>query len=263
MRVLLAGASGQVGRRVLALLREAGHDVRAISGLDLTRPGAAHGLAEGCEVVMSCAGASVSLAAKERRSYLQVDPVLHRHLINEALRAGAYRFVYLGVHVEEAYLQTAYVRAHEQVVVMLRETSLESTVLRPTGIFSAFEDLLPLARKGVLPRIGNGLARTNPIDPQDVAELMVAHLSAGPADLPCGGPHILTRTAINQIIGGTTPWMPKIPAALLRAEARALGLFHRRMADLIDFFSLVATVDAIAPARGHRTLQDYFHKASC
>lgn len=264
MTVLLTGAGGQVGRRVLALMREAGYQVRAVSGrdFDLTKAGAAQGLAEGCEAVVSCAGASVSMRAPDKRRYAQVDPVIHEALLREALRAKAYRFVYLGVHVEESYAHTAYVRAHESFVAALRQAPISSTVIRPTGIFSAFEDLLPMARKGFLPLIGTGLARTNPIDPQDVAELIVKYVSSGPVDLACGGPEILTRAQINQsvaeAVGRKKVWMPKAPDWLVRAEAKLVSPFHPRLADLMEFFSIVGSNDCIAPALGHRRLADYW-----
>lgn len=262
MRILLAGAGGQVGRRVHQLLRQSNHDVRAISGKDLTGPGAAQGLADGCEIVISCAGASVSMGAPDKRGYMKVDPVIHKALLEETLRAGAYRFVYLSVHLLDSYANTAYVKAHENFVEALRKAPVTSTVIRPTGIFSAFEDLLPMARRGFLPLIGDGLARTNPIDPQDVAELIVKYLQAGPADVPCGGPEVLTRAEINRIVGQAAgkakPWMPKMPAGLVRAEAKLVRLFHPRVADLMEFFSAVATTDCIAPRVGQRSLSDYF-----
>ncbi len=248
-----------------ALLCADGHVVNAVTGRDLTKTDQVIGLAEGCEVVISCAGASVSIRAKDKRSYGEVDPVLNRLLLEECLRAGAKRFVYLGVHIQGGYAHTAYVRAHECFVEALRRTPIASTVIRPTGIFSAFEDLLPMARKGILPLIGNGLARTNPIDPQDVAELVAKCISAGPPDLPCGGPEVLTRAQINEIVGSSVGrpkvWMPKAPAGLVRMEAKLVRLFHPRMADLMEFFSAVATQDCIAPVEGQRRMADYF--ASC
>lgn len=260
--MLLAGAGGQVGRRVLKLLREAEYEVEAVSGCDLTRPDAAKGLAEGCDVVMSCAGASVSMNARDKRGFAQVDPVIHEAILREARRAKAYRFVYLSVHVEASYAHTAYVKAHESFVALLRQAPISSTVIRPTGIFSAFEDLLPMARRGFLPLIGTGLARTNPIDPQDVAELMVKYVPAGPVDLPCGGPEIMTRAEINQCIaeavGKKKVWMPKAPGWLVRTEAKLVSPFHPRLADLMEFFSAVGVNDCIAPALGHRRLADYW-----
>jgi uncharacterized protein YbjT (DUF2867 family) len=110
--------------------------------------------------------------------------------------------------------------------------------------------------------IGSGLSRTNPIDPQDVAELMVNHLETGPAELPCGGPEVLTRGQINEIVaraaGRPGAWMPKAPAGLIRMEAKAVGLFHPRLAELMEFFSYVATQDCIAPRLGKRRMAAYF-----
>lgn len=251
-----------MGRRVVPLLNLAGFEVRPITGVDLTHPDAARGLAEGCDIVASCAGASVSMRKGDSRPFGAIDPVIHNHLLEETLRAGAYRFVYLGVHTEKSYAHTAYVRAHESFIELLRGTQVSSTVIRPTGIFSAFEDLLPMARKGIVPLIGNGLARTNPIDPQDVAELIVKYITAGPADLPCGGPEILTRREINQVLaracGKPSAWMPKAPAGLVRFEARLVRPFHPRLAELMEFFAAVATSDSIAPALGKRRLDAYF-----
>lgn len=258
MKVLLAGAGGQVGRRVHQLLLAKGHEVNALTGLDLTRPHSAAGVAAGCQVAVSCAGGSVSLAHPERRGYRQVDPLIHAALLPEIQRAGIKRFVYLGVHIEEGYRNTAYVEAHERVVDMLRAAALDFTVVRPTGIFTAFEDLLPLARWRLCPQIGGGLARTNPIDPQDVAELIVDHLLAGPADLPCGGPETFTRRQIQEVVCGPGVWMPVVPPGLLHVQSRLVGLFHPRLRDLIDFFAAVSTHDAIAPATGKRRLADYF-----
>lgn len=198
----------------------------------------------------------------ERRSYLAVDPVLNTNLLEESLRAGAYRFVYLGVHTEETYAHTRYIEAHEQFCRRLAQTGINSTVVRPTGIFSAFEDLLPMARLGLLPLIGSGSARTNPIDPQDVAELIVGCLEDGPASLPCGGPEILTRRRINEIVatsvGRSRPFMPSMPEAIARLQSRAAGLWSARLGELIEFFSAVAVTDAIAPPLGQRKLEAYF-----
>ena len=264
MRILLAGATGQVGRRVLERLRLARHDVRALAGseLDLTIPDAARDLAMGCDVVVSCAGASVSLRGKERRGYLKVDPVINGALLKEALHAGVKRFLYLGVHAQPAYAHTAYVRAHEMFVDRLRQSSMSFTVVRPTGIFSAFSDLLPMARCGFVPLIGNGQARTNPIDPDDVADILMAHLASGPAEVACGWPEILSRADINRVVarsvGKWNPFLPSMPAGIVNWEAKAMRMFHPRIADLMEFFSLVATNDCIAPALGRRRLDLFF-----
>lgn len=264
MKILLAGAGGQVGRRVRALLEAGGHDVAAISGKDLTPRDSAKGLAEGRELIVSCAGASVSTNAPDKRPYSVVDTAIHRNLILEAKRCGIKRFVYLGVHTQPHYADCRYIIAHEAVRAMLVDGEMDFTVIRPTGIYSAFADLLPFAQKGVLPLVGDGTAKTNPIDPQDVAEVLVAHLKAGPKDVPCGGPEVLTRRQVNEVIvkaaGKDKVFMPKLPAWLMRMEGKAIGIFHPRMGELLEFFSMVATGDSVAPALGKRSMTSYFEK---
>jgi hypothetical protein len=55
--------------------------------------------------------------------------------------------------------------------------------------------------------------------------------------------------------------MPKAPAGLVRMEAKLVGLFNPRIAELMEFFSEVATQDCIAPIEGQRRMADYY--ASC
>lgn len=262
MKVLLAGAGGQVGRRLRALLEAEGHDVLAITGKDLTGHNAAQGLAQGRELIVSCAGASVSTSAPDKRPYSQIDPAIHRNLIVDAKQSGIKRFVYLGVHTEPHYASCRYILAHEAVRAMLVDGEMDFTVIRPTGIHSAFADLLPYASKGFLPLVGDGHAKTNPIHPQDVAEIMLAHLKDGPKDVPCGGPDVMSRRQINEVVaqaaGKSKVFMPRIPAPLMRLEGKAIGLFHPRMGELLEFFSQVATEDCIAPKMGKRSMTSYF-----
>jgi uncharacterized protein YbjT (DUF2867 family) len=263
MKILLAGAGGQVGRRLAAILNARGHDVRGITGLDLTVANSCANLADGVDTVVSCLGASVSFSHKDRRGFTEIDPIANGNLLREAERARVRRFVYLSVHLEEGYRRTAYIEAHESFVRELRQSRLTHTVVRPTGIHSAFADLLPFARRGMLPLMGGGTARTNPIDPLDVAEIMAAHLADGPLDVPCGGPEILTRREINSVLAasvGRDVWMPELPRWLVAAESKLFGLPHPRAGQLLEFFNAVARVDCVAPALGTRRLQDFYPK---
>lgn len=113
MRVLLAGATGAVGRRVLGDLRARGDYVRTLSRdprrakalvaddvrvLDVASvPPDAPALTsamDGVDVVVSCLGANVSLRAYERRSYADVDTRANLALVAAATAARVPRFVY-------------------------------------------------------------------------------------------------------------------------------------------------------------------------
>ena len=278
LRILLAGASGAVGLEVLHQLRQKGHWIRTLSRsekngarfrrfadetrfADAALADAAAGVCEGIDAVISCLGASVSLDSPEKRSYRQVDTAANIHLLEDAEKWGVKRFVYVSAHVEEGYRDTAYIQAHEDVVGRLRAARLESTVVRPTGIFSAFHDLVAMAKRGFGVTIGRGAARTNPIHQRDVALACVEVLEGGAEEVEAGGPEVYTRREIVALAFAAVKRKPRIvrtPPAMFRLGSRVYRRFHTRKAELFEFVEAVATHDCIAPARGSLTLADYF-----
>ncbi len=275
-RVLLAGASGAIGSRVLRLLKARGVRVRALSrdprraiGLDadehvLVDAASAGGLdaaTRGVEIVISCLGANVSLRLRERRSYTQLDPLANANLLDAALATGVRRFVYIGVHTAPGYDQTRYCVAHEGFVERLRAAKISSTVLRPTGVMSALDDLLVMARMGLGTVVGDGEALTNPIHPDDVALAVVDALEEGPQDRTLGGPEVLSRRAL---VGCAFSALGKplraihVPAALFRLNSLLLRPLHPRLSELLEFVAEVSTHDAVAEVAGERTLSEWY-----
>lgn len=273
MRVFVAGASGSVGSEVVRLAKAAGHQVGALSRsrkpdgvadevFTLDATSAAPDLG-GYEVVISALGAPVSVSHPERRGYRDVDLVANRNLLLAAQQAGVRRFVYVSVHVEPGYAHTAYIRAHEEFVEDLRRSSLSHSVIRPTGIFSAFDDFIGLARKGLATAISDGKARTNPVHAADVAELVMRDLESGPAESSIGGPDVFTRREIAELafrVLGKRPRIVHVPAPVFRLTAKLAAPFHPRLGDLLEFVTAVSTSDSLAPRLGRRRLEDYFRE---
>lgn len=281
-RILVAGASGQLGRCVVARLRALGHPVRTLSRrpeaakllealgaeirlADATEDGALAGVCDGVDVVCSCLGGSVSLRSKERRGYQEIDVAANRNLLAEARRAGVKRFVYVGAFRGAGWAGTAYARAHETFATDLAQSGIPHAVVRPTGLFSVFAELLDTARGGPLPVVGGGASRTNPIHDDDVAALCVdAIRSSEPAlAIDCGGPDVVTRREIDELCFaalGRKPRLMPVPALLMRVSARLIGLFHRRLGQLFEFATAVATNDCVAPSRGQRHLADFLRE---
>ncbi len=278
MRVLVAGASGAIGRGVVAALRSRGDTVRAlvrrprpagalgegveIRAVSAARPGALAGVCDGMDAVVSCLGAPVSMSLGARASYLAVDTPANETLLDQALRANVSRFVYVSLHVEPAYAHTAYVRAHEHVVDRLRRAdTLTGTVIRPTGLYCAMADFLRLARWGFAPLIGDGRARTNPVHEHEVAAACVDALGGGPGDVELGGPEVLTRRDIVELAFaalGKRPRLFRLPPGLFGVMGTIARPLHPRLGDLMRFFAAVASSDALAPARGTMRLSEYF-----
>ncbi|MGE3724153.1 MAG: SDR family oxidoreductase [Candidatus Sericytochromatia bacterium] len=276
-RLLLAGASGQLGQAVLtqahSLPQESRHWIRTLSRsrpktegdqvflADATQAESLKGVCEDIDVLVSCLGASVGMKAQERRNYKEVDLVAHRHLLNEAQQAGVKRLVYVSLWTESAYLDNGYVAAHEAVVALLKQSGIPLTVMRPTGFFSAMAEFFELARKGLAPLPGGGHCRSNPIHEADLASALLGYLEQGPAEVGLGGPEVFSRKQIFELafaaLGKTPKFLP-LPLAVMTGMASLAGFIDPRMGDLMRFAAQVSSTDCIAPAVGSQKLRDYF-----
>jgi uncharacterized protein YbjT (DUF2867 family) len=278
MKVLVAGASGVIGREVVRRLAAGEHAIRTLSqnpqraaGLraftsdiriaDATQPGALVGVCDGVDVVISALGAPV-LPGAARRSFAAVDVAANRALVEEARRAGVRRFVYVGVFTTPAYADSVYARAHAQVEDLVRASGLEYGFVRTTGVFGALAELVAMARRGRVPLIGNGSATTNPVHETDVAEAVDrAATAATSTEENLGGPEVLSRRQIAALAFaacGKRPRLMALPVWSMRLIGWLYGLANRRMADLLAFVIRASTNDCVAPAVGRRTLGPYF-----
>ena len=162
MRVLVAGATGALGHEVVLALLSRGHQVRAIgrSAERLARLGNAETrivdvengdeLREamtGVDAVFSSLGASVqpSLGCG-RATYAKVDVPLNNNLIQVAIASGRPRFVYISVFRAPDFPNLVYMRAHEEVAALLKQSGLPHAVVRPTGFFSAYASFIEMAK---------------------------------------------------------------------------------------------------------------------
>lgn len=280
-RVMLAGASGSLGREVLRSLVERGHWVRTLSRgpgnapmlfpgehvrADLTRPDSLTGTCQGVDLVFSCAGSSMRLDDfRDRRRYLDVDFTGNRNLLREAEREGTPRFVYVSLHGGEKLRHNGYADAHERFVDALGASPVSSLVIRPTGFFSIFLEILRMARKGWGVVIGDGSARTNPIDEADLGSFSVDHLESEREELSVGGPEVFSRRGIVELalrVAGRPERVRSVPEWVARAAATAARPLNPRLATLLAFGVEVSVTDVVAPAYGSRHLSDFFHEAA-
>ncbi|MGI9578895.1 MAG: SDR family oxidoreductase [Microthrixaceae bacterium] len=214
-KVLVAGASGYVGRYVAEAFKQRGYWVRAlcrdadrlartgpfdtpavstredISGVtvddvfvgELTRPETLDGLMDDIDIVFSSVGIS---RQRDRLSFEDVDYGCNHTLIEMARAASVSRFVYVSMQgADEARLANlAITRAHERIVDELGDSGLEHRIVRPCGYFSDMGALMSMARRGVVLLVGDGSNRMSPIHGRDLAEVCVdaAASDAGSAD---------------------------------------------------------------------------------
>src|SRR5579871_1764643 len=238
-RILVAGASGALGREVVQELKTRGYCVRALGRTparleslrgvadelvvaDALRPATLRPALEGVTRVFSCLGASVIPRFHYGRApFSAVDYPANRNLIEASVKAGVEKFVYVSVFGAERLPQMDFVRGHELVVQALRASGMDYAVLRPTGFFSAMEEIVLVASRGLLPEFGGGTARTNPIHEADLALACVEALESAEKRIEqdLGGPDALTRKEIARLAFGAMGRegrMVRVPVGVLR-----------------------------------------------
>ncbi len=277
--VLVAGASGGVGKAVIHELNQHHHPVRALVRnqaklgnatvndvflADARDPARLQGACDGIDVVISALGGSLQLGRTERNAtYWDVDFQANKNLLAEAKRAGVRKFIYVPVFQAQEVKGSAYFEAHSAFEEELKRSGLEYALVRPTGVYYIFEEFVNLARKGIVPLIGDGSAHTNPIDERDVARVCVEAISSTQTVFDIGGPDVFTRREINELCFqslGKKPRFIKYPIGLMRLFIKPLKLFDQRLFDLMDFAILVNHTDFVAPRVGTKNLPDYLKR---
>src|SRR5262245_46341105 len=143
MNVLVAGATGHLGKEVVKELQRRGHRVRALvrrknpevmsTGLeavvaDLTKPQSLQGVCDGMDWVFSCAGASMDVNNfSDRASFYDVDYQGNNNLLQEAQRAGVKKFAYVSLAHADLLRHTEYAAAHEKFVEALQSSGVDYT----------------------------------------------------------------------------------------------------------------------------------------
>jgi uncharacterized protein YbjT (DUF2867 family) len=276
--ILVAGASGALGREVVRLCTAGGWKVRAMTR-DASRT---RGLGDGVTTVVADARDRASLPAAVDgvdavfsslgaspipdprlgwRGFRGVDWPLNKNLVEAAAQANVKKLVYVSAHHTPEMRSLAYIDAHERVVDLLRGTKIDWSVVRPTGFFSAIGSFIDMARKGPLPTFGRPEARSNPIHDADLAEVCVEALAGDTREIAVGGPEVLTRQRMSELVFealGREPRLRRIPVWLMRTAAFFMKPLLPRIADCLWFFTDVTSRDLIAPARGTRRIGDYF-----
>jgi len=280
-RVLVAGATGLLGKHVIGQLRQRGMTVRALGRntsklsdlgvdevvvADLTRAETLRGCCNEVDVVISCAGASMNLNdLRDRASFYKVDFRGNLNLLNEAKRIRNIKFVYVSLAGAERLRQTEYADAHEKFVEALKDSSVKHTVIRPTGFFGFNLELLKFAAKGRGLVIGKGNCKTNPIHETDVALAGVEALESEVAEITIGGPEILTRKETVEMAFSALnrdPSLISIPPGLFKITISPIKLINQRIYALMDFGIAVTQTEVVAPCFGSNTLRRYFDEAA-
>ncbi|MFD3000946.1 SDR family oxidoreductase [Pontibacter toksunensis] len=214
--VLLAGATGHLGQHLLRELQLQGYSVTALARsatkatalspapqkvilADATNSEQLKGCCQGVDIVVSALGKSISLGDKSNGSFHDIDYSANFNLLQEAKQAGVQQFIYISAFRAEEHPELAYFKAHAGFSDELQKSGISYSILQPTALFSAFDEVVTMARKGQIGSLGAGDKKTNPIYEGDLAKLAVQHIDTPSAIVPVGGKHFYSRLELVQL----------------------------------------------------------------
>ncbi|PTP10455.1 NAD-dependent dehydratase [Vibrio splendidus] len=275
-RILVAGATGYLGRHLIEALQACDADFKAqarsadklkdlglndsqIQIAQVTDSDSLKGYCDGVDIVISCVGIT---RQKEGLSYMDVDYQANLNLLEEAERAGVKKFVYVSAFRANVIKSVRLLEAKERFACrLLVSEQLAPCVVRPNGFFSDIEEFYNMAQSGRVYLFGSGDVRLNPIHGADLADFILASLPNAEKELDVGGPDALSATQIAALAFQSQGKMTRITYIPDCVRKLALSVIRRLPENRVgpaEFFLSAMEGDAIAPCVGKHHLSDYF-----
>ncbi len=240
MKIFVAGGTGFVGEHLVRELLGSGHSVRLlvhsrgtsggeveqVTG-DITRPETFESSVRGCDAVINLVGIireSPSRGATFEKLHVQATA----SLLKVASTAGIRRYLQMSALGTRPDAVSAYHRTKWRAEEQVRESGLEWTIFRPSLIFGphdAFVNMLAaqLRHAPVMPVIGSGSYRVQPIHADDVARCFVRALALpetiGQTYELCGKDRLSYESLLDMIaaaLGRSRPFKPHLPLGLMK-----------------------------------------------
>jgi uncharacterized protein YbjT (DUF2867 family) len=226
---------------------------------EVTDPDSIRGCCRDIDVVISTIGIT---RQKDGLTYMDVDYQANVNLLNEALKSGVKKFIYLSVLNGEKLRHLKGCDAKEMFVDQLKSSGMEYSIIRPNGFFSDMTELYTMAKKGRVYLFGNGSFKSNPIHGADLAAFCVDAIDASTKEVDIGGPETFTHNEIASIAFEVLNKKPKITYIpdLIRGTALTLVRLctSSKVYGPVEFFMTVMAMDMCAPEHGTHTLRNYF-----
>ena len=209
MKVVLAGAFGNLGLEILKCLVRNGHEVVAADlkevpveelqgkysfvAIDATKPETLSGLCDGAEVVITTMGLT---GASTRFTAYDIDHKGNMNLYEECKRAGVKKFNYVSVIScdEPGAEKVPMLHAKYLVEEEIKKQPMDYVIYRPTGYFYDIAKVFkPYVDNGEMQLLkGYGGVKANVVDCPDFAAFIVEHMNDTNATYNVGGKETYT-----------------------------------------------------------------------
>lgn len=200
MKVVLAGAYGNLGADIFRSLVSAGHEVIALdmmqrdigiaSGfkfikIDVTDPKTLEGTCDGADILITTVGLTKGSAIV---SNYDIDYQGNLNLLAEAKKAEIKNFVYISVVKADTAPDVPMVNAKYLFEQELKKSGLTYVIHRPTGYFyDIIKVFKPMIEKGKVTLLGKEPVYANIVSTEDFAAFIVDHMTDENVTYSVGG----------------------------------------------------------------------------
>ena len=279
MRIVVAGAAGNLGYEVTSVLSELGHDVVAIDrninrleplrekladlhAVDLRQPEVLDGLLETADLVVTTVGIG---RPKKLSDFHDVDYQSNLNLLNAAKKAGIQSFIYISVAGVDTDLSVPLLKAKYDFEKELTGSGLHYLIIRPSSYFTdVWRTFMSSARKGSITLIKTEKDYYfSPVHPRDVAEFIAANLIPDNRIVNVGGPENFSYSEISNLCFDMLNQPSKFK--LMSVSSFKTLLFFMKplnpaLWSVFRFLLWASTTDLTCPAVGSRTVRDYLRE---
>ena len=202
MKVAVTGGTGFVGREVVRRLREATHEVQLLTRATLASTAS-------CAAVIHLVGI---ISEVGDQTFENVHPRLTEKVTRAAKLAGIRRYVHMSALGTRANAAARYHQTKWAAEEKVRASGLDWTIFRPAIIYGPGDGFVNLFARlakfsPVVPLIGGGRSKFQPVSVQNVAQSFVSSLLEpraflGTFDL-CGDEVLRLRTIVETVLAVT------------------------------------------------------------
>jgi len=279
MRIVVAGAAGNLGYEVTSVLIQQGHDVVAVDmstqrleplrsklaglhAIDLRQPEAIGEILAKADLVVTTVGIG---RPNKLSDFHDVDYQSNLNLLNAARKAGIRNFIYISVAGVDTDLSVPLLRAKHDFEAELTGSRLHYLIIRPSSYFTdVWRTFMSSAQKGSVTLIKKEEDfRFSPVHPRDVAEFIAANLTPGDRIVNVGGPEQFTYPEISNLcfeLINKPPKLKMMSVSSFKALLVFMKLFKPALWSVFRFLLWASTTDLTCPPIGSRTIRDYLRE---
>lgn len=241
MKIFIAGGTGFVGGHLKRELLERGHEVRMlvhkrspetasaveqVEG-DVTRLESFVQAVNGCDAVINLVGIIREFPSRGV-TFESLHVQATANMLAAALKSGVNRYLQMSALGARPNAVSKYHKTKFRAEELVRTSSLSWTIMRPSLIFGpkdAFVNMLARQMRlaPVMPVIGNGRYRLQPIHADDVARCFARALempeTSGQCYELCGNnrmSYVELLDAVAAALGKSAPFKPQAPLGLMK-----------------------------------------------